>query len=131
MFTVIDDSNVIFQALSYGTTGYLLKDITMPELERAIFDALEGNGALLSPAIIKSIIKNFITRTDNVLNEDFTLTEKGNIIMHLLKEGQTYAEISKRLGLSVNGIRYYIKAIYKKLQVKSRGELIRKKFTIF
>jgi DNA-binding CsgD family transcriptional regulator len=31
------------------------------------------------------------------------------------------------LGLSVNGIRYYIKAIYKKLQVKSRGELIRKK----
>lgn len=129
MFTVIDDSNVIFQALTYGATGYLLKDITMPELERALFDVLEGNGALLSPAIAKTIIKNFITRTDNVLNEDSTLTEKENIIMHLLKEGHTYEEISKRLGLSVNGIRYYIKAIYRKLQVKSRGELIRKKLT--
>jgi DNA-binding NarL/FixJ family response regulator len=129
MFTVIDDSNVIFQALTYGATGYLLKDITMPELERALFDVLEGNGALLSPAIAKTVIENFITRTNNVLNEDFTLKEKENIIMHLLTEGHTYEEISKRLGLSVNGIRYYIKAIYKKLQVKSRGELIRKKLT--
>jgi DNA-binding CsgD family transcriptional regulator len=101
----------------------------MPELERALFAVLEGNGALLSPAIAKTVIENFITRTNNVLNEDFTLKEKENIIMHLLTEGHTYEEISKRLGLSVNGIRYYIKAIYKKLQVKSRGELIRKKLT--
>jgi DNA-binding NarL/FixJ family response regulator len=127
MFTVINDCNVIFQALTYGATGYLLKDITMPELERALFDVLEGNGALLSPVIAKTVIRTLVTKKDIVLNEDITLTEKEKIIMHLLKEGRTYEEISKRLGLSVNGIRYYIKAIYKKLQVKSRGELIRKK----
>lgn len=34
MFTISDDSNVIFQALTYGATGYLLKDIGMPELEK-------------------------------------------------------------------------------------------------
>jgi DNA-binding CsgD family transcriptional regulator len=99
----------------------------MPELERALFDVLEGNGALLSPVIAKTVIRTLVTKKDIVLNEDITLTEKEKIIMHLLKEGRTYEEISKRLGLSVNGIRYYIKAIYKKLQVKSRGELIRKK----
>jgi DNA-binding NarL/FixJ family response regulator len=127
MFTVINDCNVIFQAFTYGATGYLLKDITMPELERALFDVLEGNGALLSPVIAKTVIRTLVTKKDIVLNEDITLTEKEKIIMHLLKEGRTYEEISKRLGLSINGIRYYIKAIYKKLQVKSKGELIRKK----
>lgn len=127
MFTVVDDSNVIFQALTYGATGYLLKDIPMPELEQVLFNVLEGKGALLSPSIAKKIIQHFITRTDKLPNEDFSLTEKENIIMHLLKEGHTYEEISKRVGLSINGIRYYIKAIYKKLQVKSRGELIRRK----
>ena len=130
MFTVVDDSNVIFQALTYGATGYLLKDITMPELEQALLNVLEGKGALLSPSIAKKIIQHFITRTDKVPNEDFTLTEKENIIMHLLKEGHTYDEISKRVGLSINGVRYYIKSIYKKLQVKSRGELIRKSINL-
>jgi DNA-binding NarL/FixJ family response regulator len=126
IFTVLDDSNVVFQALTYGATGYVLKDISLPALEQALYDVLEGKGALLSPSIAKKIIRHFITRTDALPNEDVVITDKENIIMHLLKEGHTYDEIAKRIGLSINGVRYYIKSIYKKLQVKSRGELIRK-----
>lgn len=44
----------------------------------------------------------------------------------MLKEGHTYQEIGDRMGISVNGVRYYVKSIYKKFRVSSKGELIRK-----
>jgi DNA-binding NarL/FixJ family response regulator len=128
MFTVIDDSNVIFQALTYGATGYLLKDISMPELEKSLYALMEGKGALLSPAVAKKIINHFVIRSESSPKEAYKLTDKENIVMHLLKEGHTYEEIALRMGLSINGVRYYIKSVYRKLQVQSRGELLRKHF---
>lgn len=127
MFTVLDDVNVIFQALTYGATGYLLKDIPLPELERALYNLLSGQGALLSPAIAKKIIKNFIPQTQLAPQETQSLTEKEKTVIHLLKEGHSYEEIAQKMGLSVNGIRYYIKSVYRKLQVSGRGELLRKR----
>lgn len=56
------------------------------------------------------------------------LTEKEKVVMHLLKDGLPYEEMAQRMGLSINGVRYYIKSVYRKLQVKSRGELVRKHF---
>lgn len=128
MFTVIDDSNVIFQALTYGATGYLLKDLPLPELERMLFNTLEGKGALLSPAVAKKVIKHFVLKAGQnpTIEEDQSLSQKENIVMHLLKEGYPYQEIANRLGLSVNGVRYYVKTVYRKLQVANKGELIRK-----
>jgi len=128
MFTISDDSNVIFQALTYGATGYLLKDISMPDMEKMLYDVLNGQGALLSPAIAKKIIRHFIVRDDTPITEAEQLTEKEKVVMHLLKDGLSYEEIAQRIGLSINGVRYYIKSIYRKLQVKSRGELVRKRF---
>lgn len=128
MFTVCDDTNVIFQALTYGATGYLLKDMPMPELEKNLYSLLAGDGALLSPAIAKKIIKNLVPRTPLDSHRNNFLNEKESIVMHLLKDGLSYEEIALRIGLSINGVRYYVKSVYKKLQVKGRGELLRKKF---
>ncbi len=128
MFTVVDDSNVIFQALTYGATGYLLKGISMPDLEKSLHDVLDGKGALISPAVAKKIIQHFVIRSESYPKKDLNLSDKENIVMHLLKEGHSYEEIALRIGLSINGVRYYIKSVYRKLQVKSRGELLRKHF---
>ena len=128
MFTISDDSNVIFQALTYGATGYLLKDIGMPELEKMLYDVLEGKGALLSPSVAKKIIRHFVVRDAVPVTEADRLTEKEKVVMHLLKDGLPYEEMAQRMGLSINGVRYYIKSVYRKLQVKSRGELVRKHF---
>lgn len=127
MFTVMDDSNTIFQALTYGATGYLLKDISMPELEKALLKVLNGEGALLSPAVAKKIIKHFSNPTTFIDHPEAALSEKEKKVTAMLLEGRTYEEIAIRLGISVNGVRYYIKNIYKKLHVSNRGELIRLK----
>ncbi len=131
MFTSIDDTNTIFQALTYGATGYLLKGISMSDLRKSMYDVCEGGGAALNPAVAKKIIQHFVIKDKSIAvetEEEDKLGEKENIVIHLLKDGLHYQEIAQRMGLSVNGVRYYIKSIYRKLHVKSRAELVRKHF---
>lgn len=127
MFTVMDDSKTILQALAHGATGYVLKDIDMPTLEASLLMVLEGRGALLNPAVAKKLIRYFTPKTNPEPDLEEKLSDKESTVMAMLKEGRTYQEISDRLGISVNGVRYYVKSVYRKFQVNNKGELIRKK----
>lgn len=128
MFTVADDSETIFQALCSGATGYLLKDISFTQLEEQILHNLKGEGALLSPAVAKKIINYFTPKILPLSSPDeiVELSEKESIIVKMLKDGVSYGEIAQYLGISINGVRYYVRNIYRKLQIKSKGELWRK-----
>jgi len=54
------------------------------------------------------------------------LTRREHEILGLLVDGLTNFQISARLGLSENTVKYYLKAIYQKLGVNSRGAAIAK-----
>lgn len=126
MFTVMDDSTTVFQAITYGATGYLLKDISMEELEQSLLLVLEGRGALISPAIARRIIEHFREDSKVSVPTQEPLSNKEHTVINMLNEGRTYDDIAKRLGITINGVRYYVKVIYRKLNVNSRGELLRK-----
>jgi DNA-binding NarL/FixJ family response regulator len=129
MFTFMDDSDTVFQALRNGATGYMVKEDPPEEIERKILYALQGGGALLSPAIAKKIIEYF--DPGKVLGISFfkdKLSDKERSVMQMLKEGHDYNTIARHIGMSVDGVRYYVKNLYRKLQVSSRGELLRKYF---
>lgn len=130
MYTIHDDYDTILKALCAGATGYLLKDISLEELEENIVSVLEGRGALISPMVAKRILGYFSNR--NIILDSHvekSLSKKENMIVNFLKDGYSYNEISEFMNMSVNGIRYYIKSIYSKLQITSRGELLRKSRT--
>lgn len=55
-----------------------------------------------------------------------TLTRREHEILALLVNDLTNFQISARLGLSENTVKYYLKAIYQKLEVNSRGGAIAK-----
>ena len=55
-----------------------------------------------------------------------SLTRREHEILGLLVDGLTNFQISARLGLSENTVKYYLKAIYQKLDVNSRGGAIAK-----
>ncbi len=129
MFTFMDDSDTVFQALRNGATGYMVKEDQPEEIERKILFALQGGGALLSPAIARKIIEYF--NPGKLLGIPFfkeKLNDKEQVIMQMLKEGHDYNTIARHIGMTVDGVRYYVKTLYRKLQVKSRGELLRKYF---
>jgi len=52
------------------------------------------------------------------------LTQRETSILQLLIDGLTYAEIGRRLVISVNTVRYHIKSLYGKLGVGSRRQAI-------
>lgn len=55
-----------------------------------------------------------------------SLSRREHEILALLVDGLTNFQISARLGLSENTVKYYLKAIYQKLDVNSRGAAIAK-----
>lgn len=128
MFTVADDYDTVFQAICNGATGYLLKEISLQTLEDQLVFALEGTGALLSPAVAKRIIQYFKFGNATAVKPDAAtaLTDKEKPVVALLRDGYAYAEIARHLGITKDGVRYHVKNIYKKLNIQSRGELLRK-----
>ncbi len=126
MFTIVEDSDVIFKSLRLGAVGYLLKDLSKVELERQ-FLLIQQGGVAVSPPIARKIIEYFSPNKQYFsLHNKNKLSKKENQIVNLLIDGLTYNEISDNLNMSINGVRYHIKNIYKKLQVKSRSEVYRK-----
>jgi len=67
---------------------------------------------------------DILKRLTNETND--TLTRREHEVLHLLVDGLTNFQISARLGLSENTVKYYLKAIYQKLCVSSRGAAIAK-----
>ncbi len=120
MATIFDDDQHIFDALKAGAMGYLEKKVSPKELISAIRDAWEG-GSPITPNIASKVIRSF----HQGLYEE-QLTDREHQILEKLATGVSYQAIGKEIYLSVDGVRYHIRNIYRKLQVNSRSEAIAK-----
>ena len=127
VFTGREDSDVIFQSLIQGASGCLYKDISLQELEAALLSVLNGEGALLSPVVARKILQYFHSIVLYNEGNESALNKKEKRVAALLNEGRSYRDIAQELGVTINGARYYVKNIYKKLNINNRGELIRLK----
>lgn len=123
MITIHDDDKSIFGSLQSGAIGYLHKSVSPDELIDAIKVALNG-GSPMSPQIARKVLKSFHRFKPQF--EDDRLTEKEEVILHLLAEGKSYKTIAEEIFLSVNGVKYHIRSIYEKLHVNTRAEAVSK-----
>ena len=58
ILTTFDDDEFVFSALKHGASGYLLKGISMDELEKAIHTVYKG-GAMINPEIATKVVEQF------------------------------------------------------------------------
>ncbi len=123
MFTVYQDNDRIFRALCNGASGYLLKNSTAEEIEKAIFDAVEG-AAPINPQIAKKVLEMFFTVQPPT--NDYGLTSREKEILELLVEGFSKKKIAGQLYVSFHTVDSHIKNIYTKLQVNSGNEAVAK-----
>lgn len=119
MLTIRDDNETIFDALSAGATGYLLKDTPPARLLTSIREIHEG-GSPMTPAIARKIAQYFHPTTPSPLSERETQ------ILQKLCEGSSYTDVAEELFISGNTVKAHIKNIYSKLHVNSRGEAVSK-----
>lgn len=124
MITVLEDSGHIFKALQNGAIGYLIKKVSPDELVRAVKDAYEG-GSPMSPIIARKVIASMQGKTKSKSN-NMKLTKRETQVLKLLGEGNSYKAIADEIHLSVDGVGYHIRNIYRKLQVNSKAEAVAK-----
>ena len=102
-------------AVTAGANSVCLMGQVLTTLPRVLGRLVEGHSIL--PADV-------LRRLTGERGE--TLTRREHEILGLLSDGLTNFQISARLGLSENTIKYYLKAIYQKMAVNSRGGAIAK-----
>ena len=124
IFTMLENAETIFKALSRGADGYLVKGIAMHTLEEKILDILEGREAPLSPSVSKTILGYFQKVSAPAVKQLATLSEQEMLVARYLMDGLAYDSIALNLGISVNGVRYHVKKIYGKLEITSRYQLV-------
>ena len=124
MLTVYHDSHKIFNALRAGSSGYLLKHTSFPEIKESILKLVDG-GAPMSPQIARKVINHFQENAPKK-NTDSDLTPREHDIVNGLVDGLSYKMIADRYDISIDTVRAHIRNIYKKLHVNSKAEVIAK-----
>ncbi|MGA2174651.1 MAG: response regulator transcription factor [Verrucomicrobiota bacterium] len=122
MLTIHDDNDSLFNSILAGADGFLLKDTVPSRLVEAIEEVRHG-GSPMTPQIARRIVQRF-RKSDAVPADVENLTPREREVLEQLALGNRYKEISDRLGVSLDGIRFHIRGVYNKLHVHSRTEAV-------
>jgi len=129
MCTIYDEDEKIFEALSAGASGYILKKTSPAKLLEGIKELIEG-GAPMSSQIARKVVAAFQNKPTEVTVGSAldALSKRENEILEMLSRGLLYKEISDKLTISSETVRKHVYHIYEKLHVSNRIEAVNKFF---
>ena len=130
MCTVYEENEKIFEALTAGASGYILKKTDPARMLDAIRELYEG-GAPMSSQIARKVVAAFQRQEKEELNaindtKLDTLSKRENEILELLSRGLMYKEIAAQIFLSQETVRKHVYHIYEKLHVTNRVAAVNK-----
>jgi DNA-binding NarL/FixJ family response regulator len=117
VITVHDDSDLVFQALVAGASGYITKNAPHNKILDAINEIAKG-GAPMSSKIARLVVESFQR------NQNSPLSPRETEVLELLSEGKSYSVIADELFIHKETVKSHIKNIYYKLQVNSKAAAI-------
>jgi DNA-binding NarL/FixJ family response regulator len=125
MLTVYEDTENIFQSLTAGASGYLLKRTSLPELVEAIVEVHNG-GSPMSSHIARKVVQFFQKPPGrpSPSGDLDQLTPREREILELLAHGDLYKEIAAECGVALDTVRKHLRSIYEKLHVRSRTQAV-------
>ncbi|HRO71668.1 MAG TPA: response regulator transcription factor, partial [Chitinophagaceae bacterium] len=123
MCTVYEENEKIFQALTAGASGYILKKTAPPQMLEAIRELYQG-GAPMSSQIARKVVPASTDGTENLES----LSNREKEILEQLSKGLMYKEIAAALFISPETVRKHVYHIYEKLHVTNRIEAVNRYF---
>lgn len=130
MCTIYEDDEQIFEALSAGASGYILKKTPPAKLLESILELIEG-GSPMSSQIARKVVAAFQNKKNNQFSYEHdldVLSKREKEILEMLSKGLLYKEISEAMFISTETVRKHVYHIYEKLHVTNRVEAVNKFF---
>jgi DNA-binding NarL/FixJ family response regulator len=124
MLTSYEDSELIFESLRVGASGYLMKNLDPDEIVQAV-EQVHAGGSPMSMHIARKVVNHF-RQIKKPCSEMEQLTKREHEILALLAKGFLYKEIADQLGISLHTVRGHVHLVYEKLHVQSRTEAVLK-----
>ena len=122
MLTSYVEDEMLFEAISAGAAGYVLKQIGSSDLVRAL-EAVSRGESLIDPALMRRVFGKLREASRKAEDEAFgTLSEQEVKVLALVAEGKTNKEIATAVFLSEKTVRNYVSAILSKLNLSTRSQ---------
>lgn len=122
MLTTYEESDLIFDSLRAGASGYLLKNMSPEELIEAV-EQVHAGGSPMSMHIARKVVGHFqqIKKPSSDMDK---LSKREQEVLALLAQGFLYKEIADQLQLSMSTVRAHLHTVYEKLHVQSRTQAV-------
>ena len=124
--TAFGDRDTVVAALRAGADGYLLKDSTPETILDGIHVTLMGGAPISASAavyLLDRLRQSDAEETPPAVAAE-SLTRREVELLTVFARGQNYKEAARSLGISPLTVGNHVKAIYRKLEVTSRGEAV-------
>jgi two-component system, NarL family, response regulator DevR len=123
ILTSVIDDNLVYDAMSSGAHGYLLKEINAQGLCQAIVDVAAGK-FILDPSLTTRVLN--LVRTGGATpaeqNKLAILSAQERRVLALVAEGKTNKEIAEQMGLSDKTVKNYLSNVFEKLKINRRSQ---------
>jgi DNA-binding NarL/FixJ family response regulator len=124
VLTACDQAEHVTDALRMGVHGYILKDVSGPELVSAI-EAIHRGEPYVTPALASRLLMQGRGRPLAVEGPGcIDLTRRDRQLLGFLATGLTNREIALTLGMNVRTVKHYLTQVFRKMQVRNRVEAI-------
>lgn len=122
ILTSVIDDNLVYEAMSSGAHGYLLKEINAQSMLQAIIDVAAGK-FILDPAVttrVLNLVRNGVPQSESDKLAQLSAQERR--VLALVADGKTNKEIAEQMGLSDKTVKNYLSNIFEKLQISRRSQ---------
>jgi DNA-binding NarL/FixJ family response regulator len=122
LITVYEKSEYLIEALKAGAAGFVLKDITQPELITSVRRVLRRESLLNSDVVVRLLgdLEGETSSREELLPKQ--LSEREYEVLRLLAQGKTNPEIAQELTISVGTVKIHVEHILAKLRVSDRTQ---------
>jgi two-component system, NarL family, response regulator DevR len=122
MLTSYADEEALFEAISAGASGYVLKRIGSDELVSAIRTVADGR-SMLDPAVTAAVLERLRHAAHAEESGAFgELTDQERRVLAHLAQGESNREIATSMRLAEKTVRNYVSNILAKLALASRAQ---------
>lgn len=131
MLTTYDDDEYVDEAMKFGASGYMLKDVPPEDLVNSIRAIMAGT-IQMSPGILDRIMKGGKS-VEAIIKEDHrsigkkieTLSKREQEILFLMSEGQDNTQIALHLFIAEQTVKNHVSKIYSKLGIHDRMTVLK------